>query len=220
MANESDRLLVQQIRAGDQEAWRQLILCYQGRLWAYVHRRIRNAAVCDDLVQETLLGFYTSLDRYDETRSLQTFLFAIASYKLADHLRAVGRHPMQQLADPEPGIDAWQQRPDNRPAASSVARGKERVELEEDAVARCLGGLIQNWFAAGDFRRVQALEMIYVKGWANKDVAKLLGYTEQQIANIRFAATKKLGDAIRDAGLPTDVFPELAASLSGEAEAS
>jgi RNA polymerase sigma-70 factor (ECF subfamily) len=214
MANESDRLLVQQIRAGDQEAWRQLILCYQGRLWAYVHRRIRNAAVCDDLVQETFLGFLTSLDTYDENRKLQTFLFAIASYKLADHLRSIGRHPTQQLAETEPGVDAWQQQPDKRPAASSVARGKERVELEEDAVARSLGGLIRDWFAAGDYRRVEALEMIFVKGWANKDVAKLLGYSEQQIANIRFAAIRKLGDAIRDAGLPVDVFPELAASAA------
>ena len=36
------------------------------------------------------------------------------------------------------------------------------------------------------------LELLFVKGWANKDVAAFLGMTEQQIGNIRFAAIKKI----------------------------
>ena len=48
-----------------------------------------------------------------------------------------------------------------------------------------------------------------VKGWANKDVAAFLGVSEQQVANIRFAAVKKIGEHVRDAGLSADVFPEL-----------
>src|SRR5262245_57631760 len=212
MANESDRLLVQQIRDEDPEAWRQLIARYEGRLRAFLHRRIKNLDVCDDLVQETFIGFLTSLPHYDDARELQTYLFTIASYKLTDHLRKTGRHPAQQVTEDEPGSDPLQRRADPHPAASSVARGHEREALEEEAVARSLGELIRTWQKAGDHRRVQVMELLFVKGWANKDVAAHLNLTEQQIANLRFGAVKKLGDHLRAAGLPADVFPELYAA--------
>ena len=57
--------------------------------------------------------------------------------------------------------------------------------------------------------RLKVLELLFVKGWANKDVAAFLGMTEQQIGNIRFAAIKKISEEIQAAGLPEDVFPEL-----------
>ena len=41
------------------------------------------------------------------------------------------------------------------------------------------------------------------------EVASFLGVSEQQVANYRFAAVKKLTEQIRDAGLPAEVFPEL-----------
>jgi RNA polymerase sigma-70 factor (ECF subfamily) len=56
---------------------------------------------------------------------------------------------------------------------------------------------------------LKVLELLLVKGWANRDVAAFLDVTEQQVANYRFAAVKKLTEQIRDAGLPADVFPEL-----------
>ena len=43
--------------------------------------------------------------------------------------------------------------------------------------------------------------------WTN--VAALLNVSEQQVANVRFAAVKKLSEQIREDGLPADVFPEL-----------
>ena len=44
MPSESDRLLVQQIRAGDSRAWDGLIARYEGRLLAFVDRRLRDRA--------------------------------------------------------------------------------------------------------------------------------------------------------------------------------
>ena len=61
----------------------------------------------------------------------------------------------------------------------------------------------------GDYARIKVLELLLVKGWANRDVAAFLDVSEQQVANYRFAAVKKLTEQIRDAGLPADVFPEL-----------
>src|SRR6266478_582672 len=47
MATDSDRLLVQQIRQSDARAWEHLIARYEGRLFAFVHRRIKDLAACE-----------------------------------------------------------------------------------------------------------------------------------------------------------------------------
>ena len=60
------------------------------------------------------------------------------------------------------------------------------------------------------------LELLFVKGWANREVAAFLKIGEQQVANYRFAAVRKLTESIREAGLPADVFPELHQSGGGE----
>ena len=89
------------------------------------------------------------------------------------------------------------------------------MEIEGEAISRGLGQLIRQWQQKGDFVRVQVLELLLVKGWANRDVAKFLEIGEQQVANYRFAALRKLAEHIKDAGLPADVFPELMEAAGG-----
>src|SRR5438874_1894651 len=109
MASESDRLLVQQIRQGHPQAWNHLIARYEGRLLAFVERRLRDRASSEDIVQETFIGFLNSLPNYDEERELQTYLFTIASHKLTDHLRRAGRHPLRTVSGDSSGDILQQQ---------------------------------------------------------------------------------------------------------------
>jgi RNA polymerase sigma-70 factor (ECF subfamily) len=207
MSSESERLLVRQIRQGDQRAWEQLISLYEGRLLAFAIHRLRDRAASEDIVQETFIGFLHSLPNYDEKRELQTYLFTIASYKITDYLRKMGRRPAMTG---EAAEDRLTEEADGRQrVASSVARSHEKRELEGAALARALGQLIDQWRDQGDFQRIQVLELLFVKGWANKEVAKELDISEQQVANFRFAAVKKLSEQMKAAGLPADVFPEL-----------
>ncbi|HKM56018.1 MAG TPA: sigma factor, partial [Isosphaeraceae bacterium] len=71
---DTDALLVRQVRAGDAEAWRQFILRFEGRLVAFVDSRIRDRPASEDVVQETFIGFLTSLPHYDEKRDLEAYL--------------------------------------------------------------------------------------------------------------------------------------------------
>ncbi len=184
-----------------------MIARYEGRLLAFVDRRLHDRAASEDVVQETFVGFLNSLPNFDDTRELQTYLFTIASHKVTDHLRRSGRHPLQPAS--EGAGDILHNQYDHHPAASSLARSQERKELESEAVAQSLRQLIQQWRERGDFARLKVLELLMVKGWANRDVAAFLGVSEQQVANYRFAAVKKLTEQIREVGLPADVFPEL-----------
>jgi RNA polymerase sigma-70 factor, ECF subfamily len=207
MPSDSDRLLIQQIRDGDPRAWETLIARYEGRLLAFIQRRLRDRDASEDVVQETFVGFLNSLPNFDDRRELQTYLFTIASHKLTDHLRRSGRHPLRSLSDSS--SDLLNQQIDDHPAASSAVRSEERQELESAAIVRCLGQILRGLQEKGDWVRLKVLELLWIKGWANRDVAAFLKISEQQVANYRFAAVKKLTEQIRDAGLSADVFPEL-----------
>jgi RNA polymerase sigma-70 factor (ECF subfamily) len=207
MPSDSDRLMIQQIRQGDTRAWETLISRYEGRLLAFVQRRLRDRAASEDVVQETFVGFLNSLPNFDDRRELQTYLFTIASHKLTDHLRRTGRHPLRNLNDSN--SDLLEQQYDRQLSASSRARQDERQALESAAIVRCLGQILREWQERGEFVRLKVLELLWVKGWANRDVAAFLEVSEQQVANYRFAAVKKLTEQIRAAGLSADVFPEL-----------
>src|SRR5439155_12940019 len=124
MSSDTDRLLIQQIRQGDSSAWDRLIARYEGRLLAFVDRRLHDRAASEDVVQETFIGFLNSLPNFDERRELQTYLFTIASHKLTDHLRRVGRHPLRTVSADGSG-DVLHQQLDHQPGASSVARSQE-----------------------------------------------------------------------------------------------
>jgi RNA polymerase sigma-70 factor (ECF subfamily) len=206
MSGDSDRLLVQQIRRGDTGAWDRLIERYEGRLLAFVERRLHDRSAGEDVVQETFIGFLNSLPNFDENRDLQTYLFTIAAHKLTDYLRRVGRHPLQHLPE---GQEFLEQQVDSQPGVSSIARSQERRDLEAGAVVQVLSGLIRDWRSQGEFVRIKVLELLFVKGWANKDVAAFLKIKEQQVANIRFAAVRKMSENLKDSGLPPDVFPGL-----------
>jgi RNA polymerase sigma-70 factor (ECF subfamily) len=208
MASDSDRLLIQQIRQGDTGSWDQLIARYEGRLLAFAERRLRDRAASEDVVQEAFVGFLNSLPNFDDKRELQTYLFTITAHKITDQLRRIGRRPYQTGLESTPEVLGNQVDSGQR-QASSLARSGERREFEDDAVSRCLGQIIHGWQQKGDYERIQVLELLFVKGWANRDVAKFLRIGEQQVANFRFAAVRKLTELIQDAGLPLAVFPEL-----------
>ena len=186
MPAESDRLLIEQIRQGRPPAWQELIDRYEGRLRAFVHKKIADPAGTDDVVQETFVGFARSLPHYDDKQSLENWLFTIANNKVTDLLRKNGRRPYQTGSDADQerlgqAADARQR------AASSHARSKERQDFETRELANALRAVVQAWLRKGDYLRVEVLELLFVKGWANKDVAKFLRVSEQDVANVRSA---------------------------------
>jgi RNA polymerase sigma-70 factor (ECF subfamily) len=210
MSTESDRLLVQRIRSHDPAAWDEIDRRYRGRLTAYVRRRLKDHASVDDVVQNTFIGFLNSLANFDDKRDLQTWLFTIASHKVTDLLRRNGRRPVS--AGSESDEEALGQSPDARArVASSIARSSERREKEEDALGRALISMVREWKARGEFQSIKILELLFVKGAGNKDVAARVGVSEQQVANIKFQAKRRLGEYMRSADLSPDVFPELSA---------
>ncbi len=205
----SDNLLVDRIHRGEAEAWEELIARYEGRLLAYVDTRLRNRAVSEDVVQETFIGFLTSLPNYDTRRPLEGYLFSIAAHKLTDHMRREGRRPTIPLM-PEGASNAssWEPKGKARPA-SSIMRSGERRGLEQVALADAVRQQIEHWQCKGQWDKLRVNELLFVRGMANKEVAQALGLSEQTVANYKHEFIARLQTLIRKQDLPEEVFPQL-----------
>lgn len=208
MSTDGDLLLIDRIRAGDAAAWNELIARYEGRLLAYVESRLRRRAESEDVVQETFVGFLSSVANYDHSRPLETYLFSIAAHKLTDFLRREGRRPTLPLSVGGDSDSQWDP-PDRQRRASTIAQSGERREIEADVIGRLLTEEVARWRERGDWTKLKCLELLVVRGMANKDAAAVLGISEQQVANFKFDFLARLRTLVRRQGLSEDVFPEL-----------
>jgi len=206
-AAQSDQLLVARIRRGEADAWNELIARFEGRLLAFVEGRVGRRSASEDVVQETFLGFLTSLPNFEESRPLESYLFSIAAHKLTDFLRREGRRPALPLSGGASGNE-WEPPAGGR-AVSSMVRSGERRGLEEAALVKAISEQIERLRSRHEWQKLQCLELLFLRGRANRDVAKQLKMSEQQVANFKFEFIARLRTLVKKQGLSEDVFPEL-----------
>jgi len=176
-----DMLLVRRIRNGDERAWELLIARYEGRLHAFVSRKLTDSASVDDVVQDTFLGFHLSLPHFDETRSIESYLFAICGFKITDQLRRSQKISFQKMSSQEVLIES----PERARMVSSLYRSGERKLEEEKKVTRVLAADIQKWKAQEDWMKLMCIELLFVSRLSNKAIAEKLALTEQKVANYK-----------------------------------
>lgn len=198
--DESERVMLSQIRQGDSAAWEGFIALYEGRLLAFVESRLRNRAASEDVVQEAFMGFLISLPNYDERTPVESWLFSITAHKLTDYLRREGRRPTIPLFLPD------SQKGNAEPTgkarhASSLVRSGEQKTIEQKIIAECLRELVETWKTRQEFERLKCMELLFVLGWSNKQAAERLGITEQAVANHKHFVVGKLKEAAQRAKL-------------------
>lgn len=198
-----DATLLADIRREDPRAWETLIARYQGRLLAFATSRLQDASAAEDVVQETFIGFLTSLPNYDERTPLEAFLFSIAAHKLTDALRRRGVRP-RLLADAA-GSAAADPLSRGR-KVSSLASSQERHKIADRALGDCLSQLVQSWISRAEYERLMCSELLFLRGLPNKDVARTLKLSEQSVANHKAFVMQKLKDAAAKAKLREDEY--------------
>ncbi len=204
----SDALLIERIRQGEVDAWEELIARFEGRLLAFAQARLQRRDAGEDVVQETFIGFLTSLPNYDPSRPLEGYLFSIAAHKLTDYLRREGRRPTLPLTGSGTSDGAIDPVGHDRPA-SAVFRSGERRAVEAAALAEAIGDQIGRWREREEWSKVKCAELLFVAGWTNKRVAELLSVSEQTVANHKFEFLERLRSSLRKQRLSEDLFPQL-----------
>ncbi len=85
--NLSDEALVAAAADGDEWAFEQLVLRYQGRLVNFLYRKVGNRETAHDLAQEVFVKVFGALDRFDHQYRFSTWLFRIGQNAAIDRLR-------------------------------------------------------------------------------------------------------------------------------------
>src|SRR3954465_8928179 len=96
----TDLAVVSRARAGDADAFRQLVERHSKPMFRVAYRMTGNQHDADDVVQETFLRAYRQLDHFEERANFGTWLHRIAINCSLDLLRSRGRHDKQYGGDP------------------------------------------------------------------------------------------------------------------------
>ena len=99
--------LTARARAGDQEAFRELVDPYRHELQVHCYRILGSAQDAEDALQETLLAAWRGLGGFEERASVRTWLYRIATNRCLNALRASSRRrddgrPQSWPDPPEP----------------------------------------------------------------------------------------------------------------------
>lgn len=135
-------------------------------LRAFYRRRIADADDIEDLVQETLIAVHERRASYDRRRPFSPWLFAIARYKMIDHIRRRSR--LQPIDDVEDLLAADFEAPslartdlarllDGLPAKQAAAIRNTRIEGLSVAEAAARAGIGESDVKVSVHRGLKAL---------------------------------------------------------------
>jgi RNA polymerase sigma-70 factor (ECF subfamily) len=89
-----DRKLVRRCLAGDSDAIRALVECYQGPVYGFCYRIVRHRHDAEDITQEVMLRAIRHLGHWDGQRPLRPWILAIAANRCRTHLARQSRRPV------------------------------------------------------------------------------------------------------------------------------
>ena len=94
-ANESDEILVNKFRSGDNKSFDAILLKYQQRVFSYIFKMVKDQDLTNDIFQEVFIKVITSLkkDHYNHEGKLLSWILRIAHNQVIDHFRKDSKMP-------------------------------------------------------------------------------------------------------------------------------
>jgi RNA polymerase sigma-70 factor (ECF subfamily) len=93
--------LIGRVRAGDGEAFRELIEPYRRELQVHCYRMLGSLQDAEDALQHTLLAAWQGLGGFEGRASIRTWLYRIATNRCLNALRSASRRPAMEWNVPE-----------------------------------------------------------------------------------------------------------------------
>lgn len=172
--------LVAALRKGDERAFEALIDRYSGRLLRLALMFVPSQAIAEEVVQETWLGVFEGLPRFEERSSLKTWLFRILTNraktrgKRESRYQPVGSGPADQEEADNPISDMFI--PDGHWAESPHAwdvETPERLLLSKESRTQ-----IEQAIADLPTMQRQVITLRDVEGLPSEEICNILGLTE------------------------------------------
>jgi len=163
-AASSEHDLIREARAGDEDAFAQLVASHADRVYGALRRFGLDADEADEVAQEVFLRAWRGLARFEERSQFSTWLYRIAFNEA--QRRLARRPPRRAEGDPdrEDLIVSVAESPDFGPEAQTLDREFERT------LERALDELPADWRAAVVLRDIEGL--------STRDAAEIVGVGE------------------------------------------
>ena len=147
MEFDSDFLLVQKMRMGDETALEEFVIKYYPRIRKYCQLHIDDYDYAEDMTQETFVRFFRTLNQYRHYGKAVNYLYVIAGNVCTDYHRKKKEILMEELPDIS-----------NRQTDNMEMQVEVRIALES---------------LPDELREVSVL--YFIQEQKQKDIAKILG---------------------------------------------
>ncbi len=127
--------MIEQLKAGDRNAFRQCVENYQDMVLNLCYHFVRDKNDAQELAQDVFVELYRSVAGYREEASLSTWLYRIGVNKSLDLLRKKKRKKrFANLISFFLPDDTEREFPDNRYCADTLLEQKERQNILREAI--------------------------------------------------------------------------------------
>ena len=176
LENLSDEELASKISEGSRSLFEELVSRYSMRLFYFLRHRTETDQDIEDLVQETFLKAFKSIDRFDPERKFSTWLYTIASRE------AISRHRSNKKMKSIPA------------GTSSIPDPEDIVIQKEES---------QNiWALASTLpeKEYEAIWLRYAEEMPIKDIARVTKKSPITVRVLLYRARLKLAERIDQTG--------------------
>jgi len=184
-SDDPDQELVARWRAGDLEAFEELVRQHEKRVFRLLLRMLGSREEAEDVAQETFLSLFRHGHRFRGESRFSTFVYRVAANAALNRRRSLGRNRtrLEKLVERQAAGDDLPNTP--RDAASSVEAG----EVGEE-VRRALEALSPN---------LRLPVVLYdIEGLAYGEIAEILGVAEGTVKSRIHRARQALREELRD----------------------
>lgn len=167
--------LLERFAHGDEDAFEALFRQYQGEVFGWVMRVVRDRGIAEDLTVEAFWKMHRAHARFDPARSFGAWARRIATNLALDHLRKARREVPLMVDTPD------------------VVRANPAIQREtREQIATAFQGLKPK------LRIVATLSLI--EEVPHREIAEALGISEGAVRVRLFRATKVLREQLKERG--------------------
>ena len=173
MSYEEDADLIKQCREGDLLSFKKIVDRYQRPMIAVAYRMLGNYEDARDVSQEAFVRVYSSIESFDESRKLSSWLYRIVTNLCIDMLRKRKRHSIYSTLEDGSFASTTQ-------SIMSELENKDKYAILMKSIDRLTP------------RQKSVIVLRDIQGLPSKEVAKILGCSEATVRAHLFVARKRL----------------------------
>jgi RNA polymerase sigma-70 factor (ECF subfamily) len=190
---DNDAAVVEAVKAGDTDAFRQLVDRHKRKLYGVLIRLTGDPDVAEELAQATFVKAYTSLSGFREDATFGTWLVQIGIHGARDHIRRAQRLRDRRVISLDAVREAHGDEldpPDARASSdpSGLVEGREAKALVRQAMAQL----------PPEYREVLVLK--HFEGWPYEQIAVVTGDSEGTLKVRAHRARLLLKERMTDLG--------------------